>query len=99
MTVAVHRGQSTAYLVPSAEPVDEETLPPRRPFRGLEAFTEDDAESFHGRDSDIDRVHTVVPRRAVTLVAGPSGAGSRHLYGQGCCGGCGPRRCFSDLLT
>lgn len=83
MTVAAHRGESTAYLLPSAELVDEETLRPQCPFQGLAAFTEDDAEFFHGRDSDTARVHTAVRRRSVTLVAGPSGCGKSSLVRAG----------------
>ncbi len=33
MTVAAHRGRRTAYLLPSADLIDEETLSPRCPFR------------------------------------------------------------------
>ncbi|MER7794728.1 hypothetical protein [Streptomyces sp. NPDC097640] len=40
MTVAAHRGECTAYLLPSANLVDEGTLRPRCPFQGLAAFTE-----------------------------------------------------------
>ncbi|KUN57921.1 hypothetical protein AQJ46_45255 [Streptomyces canus] len=83
MTVAAHQGERTAYLLPSAELVDERTLPPRCPFQGLAAFTEDDAEFFHGRDSDTTRVHTAVRRRPVTLVAGPSGCGKSSLVRAG----------------
>ncbi|MER5517286.1 trypsin-like peptidase domain-containing protein [Streptomyces sp. NPDC002763] len=83
MTVAAHRGERTAYLLPSAELVDEETLRPRCPFQGLAAFTEDDAEFFHGRDSDIARVGMAVRRRSVTLVAGPSGCGKSSLVRAG----------------
>ena len=83
MTVAAHRGERTAYLLPSAELVDEETLRPRCPFQGLAAFTEDDAEFFHGRDSDTARVHKAVRRRSVTLVAGPSGCGKSSLVRAG----------------
>ncbi|CAM5582698.1 hypothetical protein SALBM311S_05659 [Streptomyces alboniger] len=83
MTVAAHRGERTAYLLPSAELVDEETLRPRCPFQGLAAFTENDAEFFHGRDSDTARVHRAVGRRSVTLVAGPSGCGKSSLVRAG----------------
>ncbi|PZT70380.1 hypothetical protein DN402_33990 [Streptomyces sp. SW4] len=50
---------------------------------GLEAFSEDDAEFFHGRDSDIARVHRAVHRRPVTLLAGPSGCGKSSLVRAG----------------
>ncbi|MFG2133763.1 trypsin-like peptidase domain-containing protein [Streptomyces sp. NPDC048751] len=83
MMVAAHRGEPTAYLVPSADLVDERTLRPRCPFKGLAAFTEDDAELFHGRDSEIARVEEAVRRRPVTLVAGPSGCGKSSLVRAG----------------
>ncbi|MFE3141435.1 trypsin-like peptidase domain-containing protein [Streptomyces scopuliridis] len=83
MTVAAHRGERTAYLLPSAELIDERTLPPRCPFQGLAPFTEEDAEFFHGRDSDTDRVHKAVRGRPMTLVAGPSGCGKSSLVRAG----------------
>lgn len=83
MTVAAHRGASTAYLLPSADLVDEETLTPRCPFLGLASFTEDDAKFFHGRESDTARVHKAVRQRPVTLVAGPSGCGKSSLIRAG----------------
>ncbi|WP_148666608.1 nSTAND1 domain-containing NTPase [Streptomyces sp. MOE7] len=83
MTVAAHRGDRTAYLLPSADLVDEQTLQPRCPFQGLEAFTEGDAKFFHGRDNDTTRVHTAMRRRPVTLVTGPSGSGKSSLVRAG----------------
>ncbi|MFJ9213976.1 hypothetical protein [Streptomyces sp. NPDC102264] len=83
MTVAAHRGERTAYLLPSAELVDERTLRPVCPFQGLAPFTEGDAEFFHGRDSDTARVHKAVRGRPVTLVAGPSGCGKSSLVRAG----------------
>jgi len=43
MTVAAHLGKSTSYLLPSAVLIDEAVLKPRCPFKGLAAFTEEDA--------------------------------------------------------
>lgn len=83
MTVAAHVGERTAYLLPSAELIDEETLQSRCPFQGLAAFSEGSAEFFHGRESDIARVYKAVRRRPVTLVAGPSGCGKSSLVGAG----------------
>ncbi|CAL9489355.1 nSTAND1 domain-containing NTPase [Streptomyces sp. enrichment culture] len=83
MTVAADRADRTAYLLPSADLVDERTVPPRCPFRGLAPFTEDDAEFFHGRDDDTARVRAAVRRRLVTLVAGPSGCGKSSLVRAG----------------
>lgn len=84
MMVAAKLGESTAYLLPSdALVADEVILKPRCPFKGLSAFTEDDAEFFHGRDSDTERVHAAVRRRPVTVVAGPSGCGKSSLVQAG----------------
>ncbi|MFJ7334377.1 hypothetical protein ACIQUU_14130 [Streptomyces sp. NPDC101116] len=83
MTVAADRGDRTAYLLPSADLVDERTVPPRCPYRGLAPFTEEDAEFFHGRDEDMARVRAAVRGRPVTLVAGPSGCGKSSLVRAG----------------
>ncbi|MBP8534056.1 serine protease [Streptomyces sp. MK37H] len=83
MTVAAHRGERTAYLLPSAELIDDKTLRPRCPFRGLMAFGEDDAEFFHGRDRDTARVHEAVRKRSLTLLTGPSGCGKSSLIRAG----------------
>ncbi|MEV0122120.1 trypsin-like peptidase domain-containing protein [Streptomyces sp. NPDC050703] len=79
MTVAAHLGEPTAYLLPSAELVDETVLEPCCPYQGLAAFTEDGARFFHGRDADTERLLTAVRTRALTLVAGPSGCGKSSL--------------------
>lgn len=59
------------------------------PFPGLEAFTEEDAAVFFGRDREIaelvERLHPAVPgraRRFVTVV-GPSGSGKSSLVRAG----------------
>ncbi|MFD0418362.1 trypsin-like peptidase domain-containing protein [Streptomyces sp. NPDC127108] len=83
MTVAAHRGERTAYLLPSAELIDDKTLQPRCPFRGLMAFEEEDAEFFHGRDRDTARVHEAVRKRSLTLLTGPSGCGKSSLIRAG----------------
>ncbi|MFJ2896072.1 AAA family ATPase [Streptomyces sp. NPDC087218] len=83
MTVAADVEERTAYLLPSADLVDETTLVPRCPFRGLTAFTEDDAEFFHGRDADAERLLAAVRGRSLTLVAGPSGCGKSSLVSAG----------------
>ncbi|MFG2503768.1 trypsin-like peptidase domain-containing protein [Streptomyces sp. NPDC048441] len=83
MAVAAQRSERTAYLVPSADLIDEQTLQPRCPFRGLMAFTGDDAEFFHGRDGDTARVHRAVRTRPLTMVLGPSGCGKSSLVRAG----------------
>ncbi|MGW4021582.1 nSTAND1 domain-containing NTPase [Streptomyces sp. NPDC005009] len=83
MTVTAHLGKRTAYLLPSADLVNEATLKPRCPFQGLAAFTEDDAEFFHGRAADTERLVTSVLSRSLTLVTGPSGCGKSSLVRAG----------------
>jgi hypothetical protein len=84
ITVAGHGGKErTAYLVPLADLVYEQTLQQPCPFPGLAAFTEDDAGFFFGRESDTGRVYTAVLRQRVTLVAGPSGCGKSSLVRAG----------------
>lgn len=71
-------------------------VPPRRvwdseqpPYPGLEAFTEQDAAVFFGRDREIaelvERLHPAVPARAhrFVTVVGPSGSGKSSLVRAG----------------
>ncbi|MGW5345642.1 nSTAND1 domain-containing NTPase [Streptomyces sp. NPDC004050] len=85
MTVAAQRGTgaTTAYLIPSAQLVDESVLRPRCPFRGLAPFAEDDAELFHGRAEETERLRDAVARHPLTLVVGPSGSGKSSLVRAG----------------
>ncbi|WLQ38367.1 serine protease (plasmid) [Streptomyces castrisilvae] len=84
MMVAANLSESPAHLLPSDVLVaDEVILKPRCPFNGLSAFREEDAEFFHGRDSDTARVHAGVRRRPVTVVAGSSGCGKSSLVRAG----------------
>ncbi|MEU2768291.1 trypsin-like peptidase domain-containing protein [Streptomyces diastaticus] len=83
MTVAAHRGESTAYLLPSADLIDEHSMPARCPFQGLEPFTEEQSEFFHGRDADTIRVLEALQQRPVVLVVGPSGCGKSSLVRAG----------------
>ncbi|MGH8902876.1 MAG: AAA family ATPase [Egibacteraceae bacterium] len=61
----------------------------RPPYPGLEAFTEQDAAVFFGREPQItelvDRLHPTLPRNAHQFVAvvGPSGAGKSSLVQAG----------------
>ncbi len=61
----------------------------RSPFPGLEAFTEQDAAVFFGREAEttelLERLHPVVATQANRLVAvvGPSGAGKSSLVQAG----------------
>ncbi|MGW2559296.1 nSTAND1 domain-containing NTPase [Streptomyces sp. NPDC001514] len=85
LAVAAGRGElaGTAFLVPSAALVDEEVLRPTCPFRGLEAFEEEDAAFFHGRDDDAGRLAASIAGRHLTVVVGPSGSGKSSLIRAG----------------
>ncbi|MFE4693319.1 trypsin-like peptidase domain-containing protein [Streptomyces sp. NPDC056749] len=83
MTVAAHQGESTAYLLPSADLIDEHTVPAPCPFQGLEPFAEEQAEFFHGRDVETARVMEAFRQRPVVLVVGPSGCGKSSLVRAG----------------
>ncbi|MGH3372706.1 MAG: AAA family ATPase, partial [Nocardioidaceae bacterium] len=56
---------------------------PRNPYQSLEAFTEDDADLFLGRDAEINRLVEVVRRSPLVLVIGPSGVGKSSLVQAG----------------
>jgi WD40 repeat protein len=63
-------------LVPSVGPVC--------PYRGLEAFTEQEAMWFHGRADTVDQVLAAVnTHRSAVLLLGPSGAGKSSLVRAG----------------
>ncbi|WP_395297934.1 trypsin-like peptidase domain-containing protein [Kitasatospora hibisci] len=85
MTVAVQRGtdSTTAYLIPSGALLDEQLLPPPCPFPGLASFTEAEADLFHGRHEDTERILAAVHQRPLTLVVGPSGCGKSSLVRAG----------------
>ncbi|MFP6684603.1 MAG: serine/threonine-protein kinase, partial [Polyangiaceae bacterium] len=53
------------------------------PFRGLQPFTERDAQLFFGRDVEIDRFIERLRQQAVLPVVGPSGAGKSSLVRAG----------------
>ncbi|MEV0537594.1 trypsin-like peptidase domain-containing protein [Kitasatospora sp. NPDC050463] len=85
MTVAVQRGtdSTTAYLIPSGALLDERLLPPRCPFPGLASFTEAEADLFHGRQEDTERILAAVRRRPLTFLVGASGCGKSSLIRAG----------------
>lgn len=49
------------------------------PYPGLVPFGTDDAESFFGRDADIDAVQARLRPGTITTIAGPSGCGKSSL--------------------
>jgi Trypsin-like peptidase domain len=86
-----------AYAIPLPElarawpdVVGRLTIPPC-PYRGLGAFTADDAELFVGRDDEVGRLHEMVRKQPLVVVTGPSGVGKSSLVDAGLIPGCGVR--------
>ncbi|MCX4834151.1 MULTISPECIES: nSTAND1 domain-containing NTPase [unclassified Streptomyces] len=82
-------GQITLHFLERPSPVRRTWDRDQPPYPGLEAFMEDDAAVFFGRDREIaelvGRLHPVTPRRAQRFVAvvGPSGSGKSSLVRAG----------------
>ncbi|WP_345025089.1 trypsin-like peptidase domain-containing protein [Streptomyces sedi] len=80
------RGVGIAYATPAEVLRDvvpglaEQQL---APYRGLEPFTEQDADWFHGRQAVVDDVVERLRRHRLVLVLGPSGAGKSSLVRAG----------------
>ena len=53
------------------------------PYRGLEAFREEDAAYFFGREALKQRLWRSFERNPVTLLTGPSGSGESSLLNAG----------------
>ncbi|MFJ8080308.1 trypsin-like peptidase domain-containing protein [Streptomyces sp. NPDC096205] len=85
MTVAADRGPAavTSYLIPAATLLDLQPGLRRCPYRGLDAFREEDAEHFFGREEETDRLVDAVERHLVVPVVGPSGSGKTSLVRAG----------------
>ncbi|MDF3150151.1 AAA family ATPase, partial [Streptomyces sp. T21Q-yed] len=85
MTVATDRGASavTSYLIPAAALLDLQPGLRRCPYQGLDAFREEDAEYFFGREEETRRLLDAVERHLVVPVVGPSGSGKTSLVRAG----------------
>lgn len=85
MTVAADRdpATATAYLLPVEQVlgIDPGLLP--NPYRGLEAFDEEHADFFRGRDAEIGRLTSALARRQLVAVVGRSGVGKSSLVSAG----------------
>lgn len=53
------------------------------PFKGLAAFSEADAELFHGRSAIVDELAGVLRRRGIAALVGPSGSGKSSVMRAG----------------
>ena len=90
--LAVASGDSDArdaYAIPVSElarawphVVGRLTIP-ACPYRGLGAFTADDADLFVGREDEVSRLHEMVRTQAFVVVTGPSGVGKSSLVNAG----------------
>ena len=82
-------GARDAYAIPVAElarawpdVVGRLTIPVC-PYRGLGAFTADDAAVFVGREDEVGRLREMVRRQPLVVVTGPSGVGKSSLVNAG----------------
>lgn len=55
----------------------------QRPFKFLDSYTRDDAPIFHGREKEVDELHTKVFESRLLLVYGVSGSGKSSLVNCG----------------
>ncbi|SDN96101.1 AAA ATPase domain-containing protein [Streptomyces sp. cf386] len=85
MTVATDRGPTsvTAYLIPAEALLALQPGRRRCPYRGLDAFREEDTEYFFGREEETERLLDAVDRHVVVPVVGPSGSGKTSLVRAG----------------
>ncbi|MCK2258263.1 trypsin-like peptidase domain-containing protein [Crossiella sp. S99.1] len=74
----------TGYLIPAALlnqawPELHRLALVRPPFRGLAPFTEEDADTFHGRAARTTELVTALQENRFAVLAGPSGSGKSSL--------------------
>ena len=84
VSIATREAVRSAFMIPAASlirawPVLDEHSRPPNPYRGLEAFREQDARYFMGRDCDIQNVLTAVQQQPFVAVVGASGSGKSSL--------------------
>jgi signal transduction histidine kinase len=92
LTLAGRDGSAhDAYAVPTSEVaaawpdvLGRNVLPPC-PYRGLQAFTAQDAQSgvFVGREREVGRLRDMVKAQPLVIVTGPSGVGKSSLVAAG----------------
>lgn len=70
-------------VVPPAGLVDLGDAAVRNPYKGLHAFTEDDAVDFFGREADVERLIRAIGVHGLVAVVGPSGSGKSSLVRAG----------------
>ncbi|WP_338930546.1 serine protease [Streptomyces netropsis] len=90
MVVAVETRaeRRTGYALPTSALLDawpdlRSAVDPPSPYRGLEAFRPEDADVFHGRERDVDRLHALTRSHRVVPVVGGSGSGKTSLLHAG----------------
>jgi KaiC/GvpD/RAD55 family RecA-like ATPase len=84
VSIATRETVRSAYMIPAASLIqawpalDEHSRPPN-PYRGLEAFREQEARYFMGRDGDVQDVLAMLQQRPFAAVVGASGSGKSSL--------------------
>lgn len=71
------------YALPAAQVLDLAPEVLVNPYRGLAAFSSDDAEFFFGRDAEIATCVETLEREGLLVVAGGSGTGKSSLLAAG----------------
>jgi WD40 repeat protein/DNA-binding winged helix-turn-helix (wHTH) protein len=77
-SVAATQGPEAAFPEPRAPPDAEDN-----PYPGLAAFTESDADSFFGRETEVAALWRKITSRRLLAVIGPSGIGKTSLLRAG----------------
>ena len=72
-----------ADVIPPAGLIDGAQTAVRNPYKGLHAFTEDDAVDFFGRDAAVERLVQAVAEHRLVAVVGPSGSGKSSIVRAG----------------
>ncbi len=84
VSIATRENVRSAYMIPAASlirawPILDTHSRPPNPYRGLEAFREQDARYFMGRDQDTKNVLTLLQQCLFAAVVGASGSGKSSL--------------------
>ncbi len=84
VSIEIREDVRSAYMIPAASlirawPALDEHSRLSNPYRGLEAFREQDARYFMGRDQDIKDVLMLLQQRPFVAVVGASGSGKSSL--------------------
>ena len=73
----------TAAIGPEAVAIEETFTPAENPYKGLEAFSESDADNFFGREALVDELAGAIGEHRLVAVVGPSGIGKSSVVKAG----------------